>query len=68
MMHIWMASNMKNLKEKLYKKAMQSPIRKWALGLSGWKWWLWQLGVGGIVFITLEILLNLIGMTMLPWS
>ncbi len=67
-MHIWMDSNMKKLKENLYKKAMSSPLRKWALGLTGWKWWLWQLGVGGIVFIILEILLNLIGMTMLPWS
>ncbi len=68
MMHIWMDSNMKKIKEILYTYAMKSPLRKWALGLTGWKWWLWQLGVGGIVFITLEVLLNLIGMTMLPWS
>ena len=46
---------------------MQSPLRKWALSLTGWKYWVWQLGVGGIVFAVLEYLLNIIGMTMLPW-
>jgi hypothetical protein len=46
---------------------MKSPLRKWALSLTGWKWWCWQLVVGSIVFAVLEYLLNLIGMTMLPW-
>ena len=59
---------MKKIKEGLYKKAMQSPIRKWALSLTGWKWWVWQLGVGGVFFIAVEMLLNLMGMTIIPWK
>ena len=51
----------------LYNKAMQSPLRKWALSLTGWKWWFYQIVVCGIIFAILECLLNLIGMTMLPW-
>ena len=51
----------------LYDWAMTSPIRKWALELTGWKWWFYQIVVCGIFFIILECLLNLIGMTMLPW-
>ena len=51
----------------LYEWAMTSPLRKWALGLTGWKWWFYQIVVCGIFFIILECLLNLIGMTMLPW-
>ena len=59
---------MKKIKEALYKKAMQSPVRKWALNLTGWKWWVWQLAVGGVFFIVAESLLNLAGMTMVPWK
>ena len=51
----------------LYEWAMTSPLRQWALGLTGWKWWVYQIVVCGIFFIILECLLNLIGMTMLPW-
>ena len=51
----------------LYDWAMTSPLRKWALGLTGWKWWFYLIVVCGIFFIILECLLNLIGMTMLPW-
>ena len=58
---------MNRLKNYLYNIAMKSPLRKWALSLTGWKWWAWQLGVGGIIFIILECLLNSIGLTMLPW-
>ena len=58
---------MNKLKTYLYNIAMKSPLRKWALSLTGWKWWFWQLVVGSIVFILLECLLNLIGLTMLPW-
>ena len=47
---------------------MKSPLRKWALSLTGWEWWTWQLVVGGIVLVILEWLLNLIGLTMLPFS
>jgi len=52
----------------LYDKAEKSSIRKWALGLTGWKWWAWQIG-GGLLFVVIvEFLLNKIGMTMLPWK
>ena len=59
---------MNRLKNYLYNISMKSPLRKWALSLTGWKWWAWQLGVGGIIFIILECLLNSIGLTMLPWK
>tara|TARA_R100001015_G_C4436769_1_gene31856 strand:- start:152 stop:331 length:180 start_codon:yes stop_codon:yes gene_type:complete len=59
---------MRRLKEYLYNIAMKSPLRKWALELTGWKWWFYQLVVGGIIFIILEYLLNQIGLTMLPWG
>ena len=59
---------MKKIKEVLYKKAMESPVRKWALSLTGWKWLAWQLGVGGVFFIAVEVLLNLMGMTIIPWK
>ena len=55
------------MKQKLYDWAMKSPLRKWALGLTGWKWWFYQIVVCGIIFAVLEYLLNFIGMTMLPW-
>ena len=58
---------MKKIEKKLYEWAMKSPIRKWALGLEGWKWWLYQIAVGGIGFYLIECLLNLIGLTILPW-
>ena len=59
---------MKKIEKKLYKWAMQSPIRKWALGLEGWKFWFYQIVVAGIGFAVIEYLLNLIGITMLPWK
>lgn len=52
----------------LYNKAKKSSLREWALGLTGWKWWFYQIVVCGILFIIIEYLLNLIGMTMLPWG
>ena len=58
---------MNKLKNILYKFAMQSSIRKWALELEGWKWWAWQLLVGGIVLGVIEFFLYQIDMTMLPW-
>tara|TARA_Y100000593_G_scaffold20572_1_gene41430 strand:+ start:165 stop:347 length:183 start_codon:yes stop_codon:yes gene_type:complete len=58
---------MKKLEKKLYEWAMKSPLRKWALGLEGWKWWLYQIGVGTIGFAIIEYFLNLIGLTILPW-
>ena len=58
---------MKKLEKKLYEWAMKSPIRKWALGLEGWKWWVYQIVVGTIGFAIIEYFLNLLGMTILPW-
>tara|TARA_B100000519_G_C14211988_1_gene423096 strand:- start:129 stop:368 length:240 start_codon:yes stop_codon:yes gene_type:complete len=51
----------------LYDKAEKSSFRQWALNLKGWKWWFYQIVVCGIFFILIELLLNLIGLTMLPW-
>jgi|TARA_Y100000361_G_scaffold127610_1_gene122089 hypothetical protein len=59
---------MKKIKEKLYGWAMKSPLRKWSLGLDGWKWWMWQVGVGLLFFCIVETLLNQIGMTIVPWK
>ena len=59
---------MDKIKTYLYNIAMKSPLRKWALSLTGWKWWVWQLVVGGIFFFIIELLLNLIGMTIIPWK
>ena len=50
-----------------YDKARNSKIRRWADGLTGWKYWAWQLGVGGLAVIVIELVLNQLGMTMLPW-
>ena len=51
----------------LYAKAEKSSLRKWALELEGWKWWFYQIVVCGFFFIIIEMLLNMIGITMLPW-
>ena len=58
---------MNKLKQILYGYAIKSPLRKWALELEGWKWWAWQLLVGGIVLGVIEFFLYQIDMTMLPW-
>ena len=52
----------------LYDWASKSSLRKWALSLTGWKWWFYQIVVCGIIFLIVEWLLNQIGMTMLPWK
>ena len=59
---------MKKIKEYLYGLAMKSPLRKWALSLTGWKWWFYQIIICGIIFLFMEYLLNKIGMTMIPWK
>ena len=51
-----------------YDKARNSKMRKWADSLIGWKWWVWQIIVGGVMLVLIEIGLNYIGMTMLPWK
>ncbi len=51
----------------VYEKALNSETRKWVDSLEGWKWWTYQIG-GGILFVIIaEFLLNLLGMSMLPW-
>ena len=50
-----------------YDKARNSKLRKWALNLKGWKWWAWQIIVGVGMLVIIEIGLNYIGMTILPW-
>ena len=55
------------MKSGLYDWAMTSPLRKWVLNLTGWKWWFYQIVVCGTIFIVMEYLLNKIGITMLPW-
>lgn len=54
-------------KSGLFRWAKKSSLRKWALSLTGWKWWAYQVVVGVIFFIVGEWLLNKIGLTMLPW-
>ena len=50
-----------------YDKARNSKIRRWADGLTGWKYWAWQLGCGILAVIVIELVLNQFSMTMLPW-
>ena len=57
----------KFMKKYLYNLAKKSPIRKWALSLTGWKWLVWQLVIGGIFFTIVELILNQIGMTIIPF-
>ena len=59
---------MEMLKKYLYSIAMKSPIRKWSLSLTGWRWWSYQIIVCGVIFLSIEWLLNKIGLTMLPWK
>ena len=59
---------MEKIKQYLYNLAKKSRVRKWALSLKGWKWWAYQIICGSIFFLILEFLLNLIGLTMLPWK
>ena len=54
-------------KSGLYDKARNSSTRQWADSLTGWKWCLYQLGGGLLFFIVIELLLKLIGITILPW-
>jgi hypothetical protein len=50
-----------------FKKAENSKFRKGVDSLEGWKWWAWQLGPGLIIIILIELGINQIGLTMLPW-
>ena len=50
-----------------YDKARESKLDTWVGNLEGWQWWAWQIGVGILFVIVVEFLLNMIGMTILPW-
>tara|TARA_Y100000590_G_scaffold304001_1_gene342751 strand:+ start:11609 stop:11968 length:360 start_codon:yes stop_codon:yes gene_type:complete len=50
-----------------YEKARNNPVAKWSRELAGWKWWVYQIGVGGIGLIAIELVLNLVGLSLLPW-
>ena len=50
-----------------YDKARESKLATWVSNLEGWQWWTWQLGPCLLIFILIEVILNMIGMTMLPW-
>jgi len=65
--HYYKRKFYRELRQDLYKWAMKSSLRKWALGLNGWKWWAYQIVVGGVCITIVEYILNLIGMTLLPW-
>ncbi len=62
----WWAEKIGN-KTGVYEKAHQSKTAKWSRSLTGWKWWAYQIGVGLVFVVVAEFLLNLIGMSMLPW-
>ena len=62
----WWADKI-NSRTGVYELAKKTKFRKWQEGLTGWKFWAWQI-VGGITFVVImEFILNKIGMTMLPW-
>jgi len=50
------------------KKAHSSKLAQWSRSLIGWKWWAYQIGAGLLFVIVAEFLLNLIGLSMLPWK
>ena len=51
-----------------YDKADKGKLSKWSRGLSGWKWWAWQIGGGLIILFVAEFVLIFIGFSMLPWK
>ena len=51
----------------LWDKALNNSIRHYVLNLTGWKWWFYQIVVGGVFLILMELLLNLVNITLLPW-
>jgi len=51
----------------VYERTQNTRFYKWQKGLTGWRYWLWQILGGGLFVVVMEYVLNLIGMTMLPW-
>jgi len=62
----WWAEKIGN-KTGLYDKAQNHPVAKWSRELAGWRWWAYQIGVGVIGFGLIEVVLNLVGLSILPW-
>lgn len=63
----WWADKI-NEKLGVYKWTQNTKFYKWQEGLTGWKFWIWQI-VGGITFVVImEFFLNKVGLTMLPWK
>ena len=55
-------------KSGFYDKARNRNLRKWVDNLDPMSWLVWQVVVGAIFFTIIELLLNQIGMTILPWK
>ena len=51
----------------MYDKAHDSKLANWSRSLTGWKYWAWQICGGLVGLVVLELLINQVGMTMLPW-
>ena len=63
----WWANKIGN-KTGVYDKAHNSKLANWSRSLTGWKWWAYQIVGGGFAVFGLELILNLIGLSMLPWK
>ena len=55
-------------KSGLFNKAKNSSLRKWVDNLDPMSWLVWQIVVGAIFFTVIELILNMIGMTIIPWK
>ena len=62
----WWADKIGN-KTGMYDKAHNSKLANWSRSLTGWKYWAWQICGGLVGLVVLELLINQVGMTMLPW-
>ena len=51
----------------VYDRTQNTKFYRWQESLTGWRYWVWQILGGGLFVVVVEYLLNLIGMTMLPW-
>jgi hypothetical protein len=69
----WAAEAAQKISDKtgLQEKAENSRVRKWLdkreSSLTGWKWLLFQVVRAVVAIGLIELVFNLIGMTILPW-
>ena len=42
-------------------------MKKWIDSLTGWQWWAYQIVAGVAFFTILELIVNLVGYSVLPW-